>query len=97
VSSVSTPYLRRNYGCEAVQVSEKNLYKVAAWCGGRVKRARIDGVDRLYIEVPVALRTGGTTAKRAYVGEWVILDPDGFKVYDNKEFNTIFKPWPERF
>lgn len=93
MSELAQPYIRRNYGCQAVQVTEKNLYKVAGWCGGQVKRARINDRLVLFIELPVTFRKG-VTPKRAHVGEWVILDTNGFKVYDNKEFNVIFKPWP---
>jgi hypothetical protein len=92
MSSLAQPYIRRNYGCEAILVTRGNMGAVAHWCGGTVEVTKDRGVTELYIAVPICNKSKGRP-KRAYLGQWVIYDADGFKVYEDQNFHQLFIPW----
>lgn len=88
----TTRYVRRPFDVEAVQVSEENIQEVSNWCLGQVRTAHVKGeVDQniQYIKVRVD-RPLNERQTRAYIGDWVLMSPQGFKVYTSKAFEKSF-------
>jgi hypothetical protein len=75
-------YDRKGFSVEAVQVTEDNIAEVAAWCGGEIreKPARIGPGMAQYVKVPT-VRPLNEKQTEAYVTDWVLKSPSGFKVY----------------
>lgn len=79
-------FIRRPYPVRAVRVSERNITRVAAWCGGVVRED-----EKLRID----MRTIVPRPPRAYafVGDWVLLSDKGlFKAYTDRSFRLSFIP-----
>ncbi len=79
-------YTRKPFNVETVQVTEENLEAVATWVKGTVKE---DG-DKKYVQVKVH-SPKNPRQTRAYVGDWVLLSAQGFKVYLDKAFRASFE------
>ena len=75
---------------DAVQVTAENMPDVAKWCGGKVSSTD-DANQNQYVKVFVTkpLRSRQTMA---FVDDWVLKTPSGFKVYTPKAFVKAFKP-----
>ena len=73
---------------EAVQVTKDNLYDVAKWCNGDVRRDK-EGVR--YIKVKV-INPHDAMLKEADVGCWVLKSERGYKVYTDTAFQNGFIP-----
>lgn len=84
----TTKFVRRPLEVEAVQVTEDNLYEVAKWCQGEVRRDK-EGLK--YVKVRV-LNPHAEMLKEADVGCWVLRSERGFKVYTESAFDNSFVP-----
>lgn len=82
----TTNYVRRPLRVQAVQVSEDNVYDVAKWCGGEVRR----GEGGLRVKVDV-FNPSPDAQTEAEVGFWVLKSGRGFKVYNNTAFEATFE------
>lgn len=90
-------YLRNPLYVEAVQVTEENFVEVANWCDGVIANNSAEPMfgrevnpSKQHIQVNV---NNPITARqtKAYVGDWVLANPRGFKVYTDKAFQTNFE------
>ncbi|UVK59357.1 hypothetical protein SEA_PHEROBRINE_74 [Gordonia phage Pherobrine] len=94
-------FQRKPFEVEAVQITEENFEKVAAWCSGSIvtvqeKSSFVDreGPVKRHIQVPVA-RPLNKRQSEAYVGDWLLFASKGFKVYANRPFLKNFETVPE--
>jgi len=82
---------RKTFSAKAVQVTEENMSVVAEWCGGTVRYpSNSDGkVRRIDLPAPGA----PSTAKRAYVGYWIVFSSDkmDFRSYHDSTYRAIFE------
>lgn len=82
-------FVRKTFEIEAVQVTEDNLNEVATWCNGEVKTA-LNGQGKTFIEVNVK-NPMTDRQKQAFVGDWVLYNKSGYKVYTNRAFTGTFE------
>lgn len=68
-----------------MRVTEENMAAVTKWCGGCVP----SGTQSIELKV-VKPNYGGFG--RAHVGDWVVHQHNGFKVYRDKQFRDAFRP-----
>lgn len=94
-------FQRKPFEVEAVQITEDNFEKVAAWCSGSIvtvqetrHQSLLPGNQKRYIQVPVARPLNKRQAE-AYVGDWLLFASKGFKVYANRPFLKNFETVPE--
>jgi len=81
-----SPYLRKPFDVDAVEVTEENFDEIAALIGSEVKD--LEGGGR----VIVVDRTKVPTVNRVYVG-WVLTKVgDNLRCYNRKTFNQQFRP-----
>lgn len=83
-------YTRKPIHVEAVQVTEENLYEVAAWCDGEVIINQTSRTGERYIKVKVNNPLNVRQTK-AFVGDWVLKSKHGFKCYTPKAFEKAFE------
>jgi hypothetical protein len=73
-----------------MQVTAENIFEIAEWCEGFVKRSDFDGVLKTYIEVPVTVKNG-VKRDKAFVHDWVTRTDRSFKAYRNEAFKIAFE------
>jgi hypothetical protein len=94
-------YRRRPIYVDAVQITEKNFVEVAEWCmgdilwqdGSKVITSIADpAIDpsqqyiRVRVNNPKYLRQ-----TMAYVGDWILYSPQGYKIYTKRAFEAAFE------
>lgn len=91
-----SPYRRKTFSVEAVQVTEDNLDAVANWTKGKVlaNEATEGAPAKFFVKVPVK-RPLSERQSRAYIGDWVLKARSGFKVYTQRAFEGCFEPVKE--
>ena len=77
-------YVRKPIYTDAVEVTPENIELVAIWVSGTVHSAGDDSVTK-WIEVPVKNPLYPRQTK-AYVGDFVLKNKSGAKVYNPKAF-----------
>ncbi|QJD49647.1 hypothetical protein HWD32_gp72 [Gordonia phage Secretariat] len=94
-------FQRKPFQVEAVQITEENFEKVAAWCGGSIvtvqetrHQALLPGKPKRFIQVNVT-RPLSKRQTEAYVGDWILFASKGYKVYANRPFLKNFESIPE--
>ncbi|QAU06776.1 hypothetical protein SEA_OLGASCLOVER_71 [Gordonia phage OlgasClover] len=94
-------FQRKPFQVEAVQITEENFEKVASWCGGSIATIEERGNTpnkpgrvKRYIQVGVS-RPMTRRQSEAYVGDWILYAPQGFKVYANRPFLKNFETVPQ--
>ncbi|QPL14718.1 hypothetical protein SEA_SCHWARTZ33_73 [Gordonia phage Schwartz33] len=94
-------FQRKPFQVQAVQITEENFEKVAAWCGGSIvtvqetrHQALLPGKPKRYIQVNVT-RPLSKRQTEAYVGDWILFASKGYKVYANRPFLKNFESIPE--
>lgn len=86
-------FRRKPFYIDAVQVTDKNIRLVAAWCQAEVrvtKRGNKDGIDEEYVKVRVH-RPLNERQTQAFIGDWVLYAGSGYKVFTNKAFTNSFE------
>lgn len=94
-------FQRKPFQVEAVQITEENFEKVAAWCGGSIvtvedrgNTPNKPGVLKRYIQVYVS-RPMTKRQSEAYIGDWILFASQGYKVYANRPFLKNFETVPQ--
>lgn len=86
-------YARKALYVDAVEVTEENMAELAEWCKGQVRTQTIEknGVssEEKYVKVKVH-RALSVRQTKAFVGDWVLSTPTGFKVYPPRAFDKSF-------
>lgn len=90
--SMATKYVRKPFEVEAVRVTQANLDKAAEWCGGEIKveTGKSGDLARQYIKVNVRNPIKERQTK-AFVGDYILLAGNSFKVYTSRSFNLCFE------
>lgn len=88
-----SPYRRKTFSVEAVQVTEDNLDAVANWTKGKVlaNKSTEGEPAKFFVDVPVK-RPLNERQRKAYIGDWVLKARSGFKVYTQRAFEGCFEP-----
>lgn len=86
-------FKRKPFYVEGVQVTIENIFEVAKWCGGEVKKKNDvePGVPEIYIQVPVK-KAAHVRQTQAFHGDMVLKAGRGFKVYTQAAFDRSFEP-----
>lgn len=87
-------WTRRSFDVRAVQVTEDNAGKIAAWCGGSAGR-KLDGTNKVYVMVDT-VRFERLRQDKAYVGDWIVYNGDTYMVYREKTFLLTFEKKQEQ-
>jgi hypothetical protein len=80
-------FVRKPFYIDAAQVTPENIADVAKWAGGEVRTGEN---DVKYVKVKVH-RPLDDKQTQAFVGDWVLSAPSGFKVYTAKAFANSFE------
>jgi len=81
-------YARKPFYVEAACAkNEAMLELLAKWCGGELVR---EEGERPYVQVEVQ-RPQTPRQTQAFVGDWLLSSPTGFKVYTDKAFRKSFE------
>lgn len=84
-------YVSKPLEVEAVQVVEDDIYEIAKWCEGEVRKSK-DGAKVIKVDV---INPHADMLKEAEVGFWILKSERGFKVYTEQAFNNSFVPAKE--
>jgi hypothetical protein len=83
-------YIRKPFEVDAVQVTADNMQEVADWCSGTIVVEK-DKQDKLQQFIKVnAVNVTSDRQTQAFVGDWVLSNGNGYKVYTNKAFSRTF-------
>lgn len=91
-TKIAGGYIRRNSVVESVLVTTENMKDVSEWCGGQICVTDGSGPVEFFIRVPVVKHSYDNKPKRAFIGNYVILDNDGFKIYREADFERMYQP-----
>lgn len=89
--SVTSRWVRKNANVEAVRVNRAEVHKIAHWCGGRIMATDSGGKDGsgcIYILLP--FKSNYNKPNRVFMGDWIVKDGDGFKMYSHEAFSNVF-------
>jgi hypothetical protein len=87
--SVTSRWVRKNSNVEAVRLNRAEIHKIAFWCGGAIRATDAGGREgALYILLP--FKSNYNKPNRAFMGDWILKDDDGFKVYSHESFSGVF-------
>ena len=95
-------YVRKPLYVEAIQVTNDNFLDVVKWCQALVgvqgsepgtETHPAEGVEldpsKHYIRVRVTSPMSQRQTK-AFVGDWILFSPSGYKIYTDKAFKASF-------
>lgn len=82
---------RRDIFVDYVQVTSENMAELAQWCSGKIRRTG-NGAKYIFVHV---LYPKEPKQSRAFVGDYLLYSPTGFKVYTERGFTKVFEDWPE--
>ena len=84
-------YVRKPMFVEAIQVTKDNYREISNWCKGTAYES-VDG----HITVRVLhVRSKTIPRTKAFLGDWVLLSHNGFRVYTDSAFKKAFDQVPE--
>ena len=85
-------YQRVPFSVLAIQVTGENLSDIAEWCDGQVKATgKVEkGIQTPFVKVQVK-RPLNVRQTQAFVGDWVLWNGTGFKVYTDSAFKKCFE------
>jgi hypothetical protein len=89
--SVTSRWVRKNSNVEAVRLNRAEIHKIAFWCGGAIMATDTGGREgngALFILLP--FKSNYNKPNRAFMGDWILKDDDGFKVYSHEAFQGVF-------
>jgi len=90
----TTSWTRRSLTVEGIQVTPQNFDKVAEWCGGTKEKYENERYGRSrYIVIELVKPMGSLTTVTAGVGDWVVTDGSGFKVYRDEAMKKCFEEY----
>lgn len=89
-------YIRKPLNVEAVRVTAKNFLELTFWCRGSIRdrQGNVPDQDSInpqeqLIHVPVSNPRDDRQAQ-ARVGDWILKNEKGYKVYTDKAFKNSF-------
>ncbi len=84
-------FIRKSFEIDAAQVTAENMEEVAAWCSGGIEQ-ETGGPKFIRVKVNTPLNPRQT---QAFVGDWVLGSPRGYKVYTDNAFRNNFLAVPK--
>jgi hypothetical protein len=78
-------FVRKPLYIDAVQVTQDNIQAVAAWADGELHDEPKGTYIKVKVQNPLTQRQ-----TKAFVGDWVLASPRGFKVYTDSGFKSSF-------
>lgn len=88
---IASGFVRKNAVVLAVQVTQENLSDLLdAIPFARVAATNASGMPEMYIQVPVVKHSYDNKPKRAFVGDYILLDDQGYKVYRAPDFERMY-------
>lgn len=89
-------YIRKPLYVDAVRVTAANFDEIVAWCQGEIQQDEVpgEGTGKQYIKVRVHSPKNPRQTK-AFVGDWLLYTPRGYKIYTNKAFHALFDRVPD--
>lgn len=94
-------YIRKPLHVEAVRVTAANFLEITFWCKGSIQNIDGSSVEDNSIEpksqlIKVEVSHARTERQaQAKIGDWILKNEKGFKVYTDKAFQNSFDPVPE--
>lgn len=95
-------YVRNPLYVDAIRITEANFEEVSEWCQGMIANRngipleRTEGVITIRpLEQFIQVRVSNPKTQRqtqAFVGDWVLYTPMGYKVYTERAFHDAFTP-----
>lgn len=82
---------RKDIFVDYVQVTSENMEELARWCKGKIRRTP-NGAKYIYVNV---LYPKEPKQSKAFVGDFLLYSPTGFKVYTERGFHKAFEDAPE--
>ncbi len=82
---------RKTFDVEFVEVTQENLLEVGDWCGGQI--VLDDGSSHIKLATPNVVNN---RQSNAYVGDFVLKSPTGFRSFSAKAFKNTFEILPNR-
>jgi hypothetical protein len=94
-------FIRKPFVVEAIQVTPQNMREVSKWCRGQIRN--VDGLEVggdagkkvKAIKVPVK-RPLSERQTLAIVGDWVVAQGSGHKVYTQRAFEGSYERYIEQ-
>lgn len=94
--SIIGKYIMKNSKIEAVRVNRVELAKIREWCSGVVRDAGVEedpwGLSIVVDVVRTKYHRGRKTTDRAFHGDWIVKDDEGFKIYTHEAFTSVYSP-----
>jgi hypothetical protein len=96
MAGITSTWIRKNSVVEAVRANRAEIHKIATWCGGSIMASdsRDDSRGVLYIQLP--FKSNYNKPNRVYMGDWIVKDDEGFKVYSHEAFSSVFPKKAEK-
>lgn len=85
-------YIRKPLYVDAVRITTENFEEIAAWCDGKIQKGEVppgSGKEKTYIKVQV-VKPMNVRQTMAFVGDWILLQNETYKIYTNKAFKLAF-------
>lgn len=82
---------RKDIYVEYVQVTSENIQELAKWCKGRIRKTA-NGAKYIHVDV---LYPKEAKQSMAFIGDFLLEGPNGFKVYTERGFHKSFEDAPE--
>lgn len=80
-------FVHKPFQVQAIRVTEENLQTVETWCGGNIQTHPKTGNKFIKVAIyrPISMRQ-----TMAFVGDWILQSPTGFRVYPDVAFHKHF-------
>jgi len=82
---------RKDIFVQYVQVTSTNMPDLAKWCGGKIRSTK-NGAKYIFVDV---LFPKEDKQRKAFVGDFLLQSPTGFKVFTESAFKKQFEDAPE--
>lgn len=80
-------FMRKTFFVDAIRITTENFEAVASWCKAEI--ITDDGAPHMKLEV---IRPLNERQTKAYVGDWILTSPSGYKIYNTNAFSRCFVP-----
>jgi hypothetical protein len=97
-------YIRKPLYVDAVRITAGNFAEMANWCQGQIlwketNQPLVNETDKItpneqFIKVRVH-NPKNPRQTQAFVGDWLLYTPRGYKIYTNKAFHALFDRVPD--
>lgn len=86
-------FVRKPTYVHAIQITAENIADITRWSGGDLRGTEEDSEHR-FIKIK-AFRPVNDRQSKGFVGDWMVLSGNNFKVYTSKAFDKLYTETPE--